>query len=234
MKIEVLKPTDPEFKRDAEFIKANLKELCKGLVTRTYIAKRHMNEKTGMKENSALDRADALLLAYEERKTRNGKRVMVTGFAILNHEPINSVYIDVICAKGYGKQMMEKIEEYARSEGKKFIHLSALPHVINYYRNLGFVHSTTDFCREPHLVTKQAEKVKKLRFTKKKIKGEWYTEAEMAVRDKKFNDLLKVLIRQKFAKDKMCRGSGLGYMKYKGEDINGCSVDGYIMRKCLT
>ena len=233
MKIEILKPTDAEFKRDADFIKANVKELCKGLVTRTYIAKRQVSEKTGTRERSALDRADALLLAYEERETRHGKRVLVAGFAILNHEPYDGIYIDVICAKGHGKQMMEKIEEYARKEGKKFIHLSALPHVINYYRKQGFVHSRDQSCVEPKPVTTQAKKVEKLRFPKQKVKGDRYTEAETAVRDQKFRKLLSLLISKGFAKDNSCRGPGLIPIKHKGEYHNGCSVDGYIMRKCL-
>lgn len=240
MKFEILKPYNPDFEKDAAFIKANIKELCKGLVTRTYIAKDKKNSATGVKELSALHMADAIMLAYSEKKTRHGgKRVFVTGFAILNHQPANGVYIDVICAKGYGKQMIEHIEKYAKAEGKAFVHLSALPHVINYYRKLGFVHSESDECKEHHLVTKQAEKVKSLRFGKKKIKGVVYTDAEMAVKDQKFDKLLKALVRHGYTKDKTCRGTKLGYMKFGSNVdgtpnyVNGCSVDGYIMRKCL-
>ena len=199
VKYTVIYPEHSKWDTQKAFIRANLGRICQGLVNRTWVT------------NTSLKNADALVMAYTEKSMRHGgSRWDVKGFAILNIET-NSVFIDLICARGYGSKLIATIEREARKLDKRYVSLSALPHVINYYRRIGFVHATTGACKEHDDVQTEAEKVKNMRFA----------DDDAAAKNRAFARFLRFLVRKGFNKDPTCKS------------IKKCNIDGYLMRKCL-
>lgn len=142
------------------------------------------------------------------RQTRSTGR-KINGFVLIK-ENKDSLYIDVICAKGAGFKLLESVEKMGKALGKMYISLSALPSAINVYRKFGFVH-TEKSCMENPVIAKLGEALKYERFSS----------SSRAVEDKRFSKLLSELVKMKLVSDKKCR------------TVHQCSVDGYSMTKCI-
>ena len=132
-------------------------------------------------------------------------------FAICGDKNAHTMYVEVICAKKGGKQLMEFIIADARSRGKTKVMLSALPTVINFYRKLGFKPGKQ--CNDdPDLVKIE---------TAHSIRGKKLSTLQEVDNDRQFKSYLRELIRKGIASDPQC--------KY----VDDCNVDGYYMTLCF-
>jgi hypothetical protein len=100
-----------------------------------------------------------VLLHLEKKRLRNGEKTInsiVMGFVLCKSVYYSNykkgLYVDVICAntKEYnfllkgGKILLNEAQELARDKGYSYVELSSLPHVLSYYRKIGFSHIDTD------------------------------------------------------------------------------------------
>jgi len=124
----------------------------------------------------------------------------------------NDIYVDVICGKGRGLQLMKAAREIAIEEKKSFLRLSALPGPMMVYYNYkipeSFVFSNSS-CSEIDRIESLASSLKKLR--NEPIKFE-------AVKKK----LLQLLIKNGLASNKSCKS------------VTKCNEDGYDMILCIS
>ncbi len=166
--------------------------LCKEMVSMTYLKKQ------------SVQMADALVIAHSGAVTRSKNAMDVRGIAFIQVRK-NSVYVDVICASGVGKQVLEETFKYAKSKGKKYVTLSALSHVIGYYRKVGFVHGY-ETCVDDSNVNR------------------YYTvrsESPAATTNNEHRQLLQLLVKKRFVSNPRCK------------TVDDCSSDGFVMTKCL-
>lgn len=96
---------------------------------------------------------DNLIIAYRKNK--------MVGFASIWIER-NYLYLNLICTlKGSGARLLNEIEDLAKKTlRKKYIKLSAVPYVVNYYRRLGYKHS--NYCPISTAIKKIEEKAIKV------------------------------------------------------------------------
>lgn len=164
---------------------------------------------------NALPEADVLVLVYMTKQLGRHTKEVCTGFSCLQFRPLRSeLYVDLICAKNAGRQLMNAIFQYGKNLGLEHITLSALPSSLLFYRKLGFKHidpCSTDQCNELPEITEQASKVADYKF-------ENHFEAE---EHKPFHKLLRLLIKNNLTKNKKCKR------------VPECRMDGYLMSCCL-
>lgn len=192
-------------------------ETCRGLVSKTYV------------EKDAPSAADHLVVGFKDDD--------VIGFVFIKDQG-EYFYIDVICAKGGGTALLNEVEKIAKEKGKKGIKLSALPHVVSYYRKFGYKHH--DECaveEDPEVLAKYNELLAE---TVKKYKGEFQkkmdethsrrrkpakllTEEQKQER-KEYDDYRKYL--NFIAKKGLCKDTKYDKAQY-------CDRDGYRMLKCF-
>jgi N-acetylglutamate synthase-like GNAT family acetyltransferase len=165
--------------------------LCKKMISMSYI------------KNHTVKNADALVIAHSGAVTRSKNAMEVRGIAFLQVRQ-NSVYIDVICASGVGSMLLEETFNYAKSKGKQYVTLSALSHVIGYYRKFGFVHGH-ETCVENKNV------------------NSYYKNPTSPVSplNKEYRRLLQLLVQKRFVSNPGCK------------TVDDCSLDGFIMTRCL-
>lgn len=120
----------------------------------------------------------AFIVMYDNNLKKN-----IKSFAFIKKVGYTFI-LDLICAKYQGKLLMNFLESMACSLNIRRIKLFALPHVINYYRKLGYRHIKRG-CKEKAHITEQAEKVQDLIF---KEKAEFYKNLE-------FMQFLRFLIK---------------------------------------
>lgn len=166
---------------------------------------------------SALGEADMLIYAYTEeerprQKTIGKKRPTLTrfmGFVVVQDRG-HEFYIDLICAKGVGSQLVNQVKELAVANGKRAVTLSALSNVIPYYRKLGFK-NTDHICNEDPAVTEYAS-----RFTTAK-----FATTSAAESNPSFRPFLGFLVDRQLTADKSCRS------------VDDCAGDGFSMTWCV-
>ena len=198
MEIVTLHKEDPMYASYVNLILGQGASLCKGMVSYTYL-----------KNKQVLTNANMVVVASTITKLRTKSKIELHGFALIQNRQ-ESLYVDIICASGVGKKILQEVYKTGREMKKKYITLSALPRVINFYRKEGFLHSENG-CKEKLLITRIAEQVSHLRFsndTSAKTHGE-------------FQKLLLELIGHRLVTDKRCRR------------IDSCSSMGYTMTKCI-
>jgi GNAT superfamily N-acetyltransferase len=97
-----------------------------------------------------------LSVELETPSTRSGlSRKNYGGFALLDKRS-DSLYVEVICGKGWGRVLMNEIEELAAKWNLKYVTLSALTEPIPVYRKWGFVFGKT--CSEDQDIFKTIDK----------------------------------------------------------------------------
>lgn len=115
--------------------------------------------------------SDGIIYATVPKGTRGtqgirGARSTVVGFLFYHVEqkglPGPSLYVDDLCSGlvGVGKALMQRAQEVARSMGLKYIRLSALDHVLFYYRKMGFRSTHHPQCIEKPGVTAAIESLR--------------------------------------------------------------------------
>ena len=117
----------------------------------------------------------------------------------------------VLSQPGYGRVMIELLQQLASTFGVSYITLFALAHVINFYRKLGFINGRG--CQEKELpeVTEAANRTKDLKFA---------TTLE-AIENTDFNDFLTLLVKHQLTKYPNCK------------DLWKCQKDGFVMTWCV-
>lgn len=169
----------------------------------------------------ALPEADCLFLAMRtERMCTRYNREVLCGFACVEFTDAE-LYLNVLCARGAGKQLVDAIKNFAFTQHIERLTLSAIPSSINFYRKQGFyflplapsnnlqekTNSLLISLKEPPEITSQAELVVEKLFASN-------TEAE---NDKEFSHLLQLLIKYKILADK------------QSSSFAECREDGYYM-----
>lgn len=172
--------------------------LCRAMVSYTYL-----------KNESVMTNANMIIVASTTSKLRTKSKIELHGFALIQKRT-ESLYIDIICASGVGKRILQEVYKIGKEMQKKYITLSALPRVINFYRKEGFIHSENG-CKEKKSIERIAKQVSHLRFADDKT----------AKSHDEFQNLLLSLISHRLVTDKRCR------------KIDSCSSMGYSMTKCL-
>ena len=186
------------------------KDVCQGLVASTYIRK------------DALTVSNYLIVAYVPgREFRNKISELLGGFLIANEtEYPGYLYIDVVCANraGLGEAMLKSAEERTQQKGLKGIVLASLPHVVGYYRRLGYFNRENCAAENPALEKAFVTLAKPLidKYKKDVVK---HIYAKEGVSYRKFLDELR---KQKLAKKKDCR------------NVTDCNTSGYVMTKCFS
>ena len=133
MSIQLVGKDDPkQFKETSSYVVAFVGsagyKLCSGVVNKQYI------QKTGV-------RAATHILTVEKPSVKTRSKAAsrnLGGFALLRKHN-NYIYIDVICGRGHGKDIISYIELLAKAWKLRFIVLSALPPPIPTYRKWGFI-----------------------------------------------------------------------------------------------
>ncbi|MEK6884952.1 MAG: GNAT family N-acetyltransferase, partial [Nanoarchaeota archaeon] len=143
--IKIVKRGEKGFLSIASLIKRECNELCQHMVLQTYI------------EGDALPLVDVVIGAFLQPS-------QLQGFVLIQIKR-KELFIDVICAKGIGKVLIEETIKYAYSKKKKLITLHALPYVINYYRKLGFKLNRPGKCGdEKHIEEDYPKEIRDLKF----------------------------------------------------------------------
>jgi Acetyltransferase (GNAT) domain len=178
--------------------------------------------KTWAREDAILN---ASFVVYASKMTDSGyslrgqeiakrRRLIATdvGFVLVK-ESADAYYIDLICATGVGKRLIEYIKDMARVNKKSFVLLSAMPNVISFYRSLGFKNSEK-MCNELEEVTAAATQFQ----TDPRYRFKTNEEAKT---NKEYKQFLELLIKHQLTHDKFCG------------NVQGCSVNGYAMTYCV-
>lgn len=194
-----LKHQSKQFGVFLEFIRGQAPRICQRQIQHRYI------------NTSSLKNADGILVASEALTRTRSKQLhqLVNGFAIFQILG-DSIYLDVICARTSGKILLNEIYKVAKMLGKTYVKLNALPHVINFYKKEGFVHSENN-CVSIDKITQLSNSLSSLRFK---------TQSQ-ALKNKEFFKLLQLLKQNKLVANKSCRS------------VKDCSIDGYTMVKCI-
>jgi len=222
MELEIFeRETTPDkiWKQQMKRILARPEDICQKLVKSTYIRK------------DALAVSNFLVVGYVRgREFRGTVSRLIGGFLIANEAEFPGfLYIDVICSdqEGVGGKMMEAATARAKARGLQGIILSSLPHVVGYYRSLGFRNRDNCVEENPKLGAAFVTLVKPLI---DEYKGNRKTLNQNVAahvynsRDKKGNDyrkFLNELRKSHLAKNKQCR------------TVAHCNQDGYLMSKCF-
>lgn len=189
---------DPMFKILVKYIKSTT--LCRGFVDKHYI------------RNSAVANADFLIVSYNIKNPTRSKApfVNLNGFALMNKKP-DHLYLDVICAKpGVGKGIIDEVSKQVIMHKKKYLVLSAVTYVINYYKKLGFFHGKRK-CSTSNNMKNVEERTRHLKFK----------DDDNALKNKDFRKLLLVLVKKKMTTEK-CK------------TVPKCAEYGFVMTKCFS
>lgn len=197
MELLTIHKGDTHFNTYIRYINGQGASICGALVSHTYV------------KRNAIENADMIVVSLTKKRTRTGERINLHGFALIRTKK-SALYVDVICAKGVGKKILQRVYENAQHMGKRFITLSALPHVIHFYRKEGFIHSE-NACVEHDNIKRVARESAHMRFKTN----------NQAITNESFRKLLLILIKHGLVSDKSCR------------EINVCKDNGFLMTKCL-
>lgn len=158
------------------FVEPNPKSICQNNINPNHI-------------KTSLSKADLLFALFqvpvgttniEYQLSKLGRRVTIFGFATIfdkrltSNNTDNSLYIDLICGflppekrigsyPAPGKTLLNLITEYGKQNDYRYISLSALLNVVNYYRKFGFRHIHNGQTTESKDVARLAELNKSVR-----------------------------------------------------------------------
>tara|TARA_B100001093_G_C26776215_1_gene992521 strand:- start:943 stop:1425 length:483 start_codon:yes stop_codon:yes gene_type:complete len=159
---------------------------------------------------------DGIIIAMNENKTRTRTKkpfLEVEGFILMRFGEMGGkkmIYVDVICARKVGKKLLNEMYEFARRNKVEYIQLSALPHVINFYKKERFVHS-----EKGCIADEKTRKVSDM------VKGYEFKDFKDVMKNRDFVKFLEHLRKQKLVANKKCTS------------VAKCSEDGYTMTRCI-
>ena len=173
--------------------------LCKGLLNKDYI------------REEAVAKSHYLIVHIGLKKSTRSKTPLVelSGIGIIRKRK-DHMYLDVICAKpGIGKQILDSAADLTKKNDRKYLILSAMPYVINYYRKMGFFYGK-----------KKCKLNDDLKTLNENLKHKKFKNMNGAISNEEYKQLLLVLIQKKMT-GKYCRSVG------------ECSNVGFAMTKCV-
>lgn len=129
-----------KFRSVTQKIKNRFDSMCKDMIRRSYFTK------------TMLPHADYIVVAERPRSSSHNTRrrrekpntqtdkpsMDIDGFMLVQQKEEDILFIDLLCARGVGKALLNHAVQYAKEHNIGFITLHAIPYVINYYRNFGF------------------------------------------------------------------------------------------------
>jgi len=189
---------DPMFQILIKYIRNTT--LCRGFVNKNYI------------KNTAVSEADFLIVSYDMKNPTRSRAPLVNlnGFALMNKKP-DHLYLDVICAKpGVGKSIIDEVSKQVIMHKKKYLVLSAVTYVINYYKRMGFFHGKRK-CSTNDNMKNLEDETRHLKFSND----------NNAMKNKKFKKLLLTLVKKKMTAG-TCR------------TVPQCVEYGFVMTKCFS
>lgn len=157
-----LSKSDKNFYKLKSYIVNNIKNLCQSQISNTYI------------KNTSLTNVDYIIYLGEDTTKTRSKELMLDnlkGFTLAEDKK-DHLYVDVICSKGYGKELLDEVYKLGKKLKKSYIKLNALPHVINYYKKQGFFITSL-----------------------KEIDLKKFTNSNNAIKNEQFKKFLKFLIK---------------------------------------
>ena len=140
-------------KRIIDLILTSFRQHCKDPVTEDFVSFKY--------GQIQVHKADYIFLAFSNKFTRTGKPITtVCGFLLLQHlKPQNEAYIDVVCSSskgGIGGKLIKQAEHFAKNDLRcSVIKLSALSHVLQYYKKKHSYMETDKPCKLPVPVIKR-------------------------------------------------------------------------------
>jgi hypothetical protein len=112
--------------RVKSLVLAQFENHCKGWVRNAY-------------GKDAITKADFIIVASTEHGglRHGGLRTQLCGFALLQEtENVRELYVDIVCsAARFGSKLLAAAEKFAADMHKSIVRLSALPHVLAFYKN---------------------------------------------------------------------------------------------------
>jgi hypothetical protein len=194
---ETVTKRQKDFAKTRAYVKSQIAYLCRGNVRRDYIL------------TDALPEADALITAFEVMPLRGGRqRVQLYGFVILQKEK-NDVYMDVMCARGAGKLLLDQVTDLAHRWKKKYVVIAATPFAMPYWMKQGFVNAD-GACRADKRLDKRVELIKQKKF-------------------KTWDDAVDDPLMKKFMGQLVYRNLGANDC----EGVAHCSSQGFYMTLCV-
>ena len=195
--------SDPNFSKMVEYVRGHTIKFCKS-------RKRNgSGVVNSYAKNDALPSADGILIAYEpvERKTRSQVNFIDPSGFVLYQLKSDYVYIDVICSlPGTGKELLRVMEDVAKYNKKKYLVLSALNHVIFYYKKQGFQFAFKGCTQDPDIDA---------------YISRYFPVQNRSGQNRTMEQFLRLLIRKGLASNKKCRTT------------RNCNNYGYYMTKCV-
>jgi hypothetical protein len=133
------------------------------------------------------------------------------------------MYIDIICSKRSGKEMISTILQLAKTRYNcQYAMLYALPQVMPYYRRLGFRHQYPPIKPKSTCIMKEPGPVQ---YRANKIEFQRVDSMDEALKNSDYRQLIRTLIREKLSADRACAK--------ESDPIRQCSIYGFVMSKCL-
>jgi hypothetical protein len=181
--------------------------LCQGTISNWFIIQ-------------ALNAADIIILAYASdtdlfldppKRYQERKAIDVKGVALIQTYS-TYLYLDLLCASGAGKALLDQIVDMAKIQKKKTIRLASTPVSMSYWLNQGFqnMKGSEDKCVMTDKLHQAAQSVLPLKFST------W----EEAVENETLKKYMTLLTDMRYTKQRGC----------KGEE---CYIDGYTMTLCV-
>lgn len=136
-----------------------------------------------------LKEADFVFFSY--KSVASGRNTSKTykqynGLVIIQKAKLSKhLYIDLICANGAGRFLIEQTIDWAKQKNFTHITLSSLANVIGFYRKFGFKNTFNLECVEDEMVSQFAKK-----YDPQNLSGN--------------TDFLKILIRKRLVKNREC------------------------------
>jgi hypothetical protein len=174
----------------------------------------------------AIQKATGVILM----KTKSKSRWSPLGFLIYRVLPWPNttsrervMYVDIICSKHSGKQMMIHVMELAKQRYHcQYAMLYALPQVMPYYRRLGFRHRYPPMKPMSQCALHESGPV---RYHADKIESERVDTMEDALDHSDYRRLIRTLIREQLSADRACAS--------ESDPVRACSIFGFVMSKCI-
>jgi hypothetical protein len=213
-------------------------DMCRDSIPKEFFDKEYMLEDTNI-----------IFIMTDKLKTRHKSNSMVA-FSLCNDLNLeenkkDGLYLDAICGQGYGSKLIDIIEQYSKLKKFKFIKLSALSYVINYYRNKGYRHRKKCSMKEGQASREERIPILADLNRKKKFKNdedviEWEEDEDENVikssiqeKDPEFIYLLKLLSSRGYSVN--CDEVGKYPSSTRTYPLlkNKCLDEGFTMIKCL-
>lgn len=203
---------------------------CQDNVSEDYIEKNAVNNPILMIMHTIT--IETVVFRGRSARTEERRKINPIGFICARPDADkerSGFYIDVICSKSNGGQLLDYFIQFAKSKGAVFVGLSSLPSVLSYYPRVGFEFRTTcdgePLAKLPKEIT---DYIKLMKNTKGSLPK---TSTNAYAIDPYANFMIELHEKGLSAKKKdVCASATIT----KDQLISGhCGEDGYSMKRCV-